>query len=272
MFKVFDCFPYFNERELLWLRLAELYDTVDKFIIVEANKTHTGNPKGWNYLEDRDLYKEFADKIIYVQVEDLPDYAPTEQQMWPAENWQRMCIVRGLPEGLSEYDKIIVSDVDEIPSVEFIEKYRKMMKVATATQELYYYNVNCKQNCLWHGSIMVPVLYLMEGHNCQTFRNIARSGHNATTDPAGWHYSWMPAKPERIRQKVNSIAESHYIKDKFGTDEELAAKMANQTDLWNRNDDYAKKQIVDLATMNKPRKLKEFLNKWPEFHYGEINF
>ena len=34
--KIVDCFPYFNEKELLELRINLLYDHVDKFIISET--------------------------------------------------------------------------------------------------------------------------------------------------------------------------------------------------------------------------------------------
>ena len=30
--KIYDCFPFYNELDLLELRLEELYDHVDKFL------------------------------------------------------------------------------------------------------------------------------------------------------------------------------------------------------------------------------------------------
>lgn len=41
---VYDCFTFFNEYELLELRLETLYNAVDYFVISESNKTHA------NYL------------------------------------------------------------------------------------------------------------------------------------------------------------------------------------------------------------------------------
>ena len=35
--KIFDCFTFYNEFDILELRLQELWDTVDTFIIAEAN-------------------------------------------------------------------------------------------------------------------------------------------------------------------------------------------------------------------------------------------
>jgi len=39
--KIYDCFSFFNELDLLEIRLQELYDHVDYFVISEANKTHS---------------------------------------------------------------------------------------------------------------------------------------------------------------------------------------------------------------------------------------
>jgi len=39
---VYDCFPFFNENDLLELRLNQHWNYVDKFIITEAGGTNTG--------------------------------------------------------------------------------------------------------------------------------------------------------------------------------------------------------------------------------------
>ena len=43
--KVYDCFPFLNEVELLQVRLHELDDVVDYFVIVENPLTQSGNEK-----------------------------------------------------------------------------------------------------------------------------------------------------------------------------------------------------------------------------------
>lgn len=63
-YKVFDCFTYFNEDQLLKLRLETLWNKVDYFVICEATKTHTGKDKGINFkIENFEKYKE---KIRYL--------------------------------------------------------------------------------------------------------------------------------------------------------------------------------------------------------------
>ena len=41
--KIIDSFIFFNELELLDIRLNILNDKVDKFILVESTVSHTGN-------------------------------------------------------------------------------------------------------------------------------------------------------------------------------------------------------------------------------------
>ena len=45
---IIDTFMFFNEKELLELRLKYLNSVVDCFVIVEANITHQGKEKQWN--------------------------------------------------------------------------------------------------------------------------------------------------------------------------------------------------------------------------------
>jgi beta-1,4-mannosyl-glycoprotein beta-1,4-N-acetylglucosaminyltransferase len=257
--KVFDCFKFLNEIELLELRLMELNDVVDHFVIVESNKTHTGNPKEF-ILENNELLKQYGDKIIYVKVTDLPTY--DSNNIWIPENFQRNCIMRGLVDKANPGDKIIVSDLDEIPNTEIIREHIDDPSFVSFNQNLYYYYVNCKQNCLWNGPIMANY---GEFESAQQLRDMGRSGYNSYRH-GGWHYSYMGG-PERIRYKVENIAESKLIIDNVGNVSDIESKMKSQNDLWGRTDDYARKEIVDISN-DKPRTLDKFLEKYPHFYYG----
>ena len=64
-----DAFPFFNEKELVELRVRYLNSLVDFFVIIEANITHQGKKKDWNFpkiLESN--LKEFSSKIQYHQL------------------------------------------------------------------------------------------------------------------------------------------------------------------------------------------------------------
>ena len=47
-----DAFTYFNEKELVELRLKYLNSIVDYFIVIESNITFTGKEKKWKFSSE----------------------------------------------------------------------------------------------------------------------------------------------------------------------------------------------------------------------------
>lgn len=262
--KIFDCFKFFNELELLDLRIMVLDDLVDHYVLVEANKSHTGKSKGFIFEQNKDMFSKYLHKIIHVKVNYLPDYS--RDDIWVAENYQRNCISRGLKDVAKPGDKIIISDADEIPNPDTIVKYIDSVKPVTMTQHLFYYYVNCIQRSPWWGSIMAT-----QGHyeTPQQLRDIARHrGYNAVPD-GGWHYSFMGGA-ERVKLKIENIAESHLIIDGAGSVEDIDRKMKAQTDLWNRTDYYAQKFLIDINLPGAaPKCINEFIKKYPIFFFNK---
>ena len=72
--QVVDCFPWFAPygEELLYLRVNLLKDHVDKFIIVESNKTHAGHPVERKFPEVARKLGLPIEKIIYIE-HDIPE-------------------------------------------------------------------------------------------------------------------------------------------------------------------------------------------------------
>jgi len=261
--KIFDCFKFFNELELLDLRLMVLSEFVDYFILVEADKTHTGKPKDFIFETNKDKFQPYLDKIIYIKVEDLPDYSIGD--IWKAENFQRNCITRGLSNAKTG-DKIIVSDIDEIPNPDVLKMHLSRPQPVTMEQYLFYYHVNCLQAQGWNGSIMATYGSF---ESPQQLRNIARGGFNSQPN-GGWHYSFMGGA-ERIKTKVENIAESHLIINGVGDIKQIQEKLNTQQDLWGRTEEYAKKELVDITTnLLAPKCIKEFIKKYPAFYNGTL--
>ena len=145
--KIYDCFSYWDEDLLLDLRLNILNNYVDYFVIVEGNKTWQNNSKKLKFNANN--YSKFKDKIIYVPVEDMPD----GNNPYLRENHQRNCISRGLVSA-NENDVIIISDLDEIPNLEKLNKFNKSMRFAVFKQLHFYYKFNLKSQIkpYWYGS------------------------------------------------------------------------------------------------------------------------
>ena len=132
---IVDAFTFFNEKELVELRVKYLNDIVDYFLIVEADFTHTGKKKKWNFPEIlNNNLKEFSNKIQYHQMKVDLEKAEAEQdpryrslngtlstagRSWKIENMQRN-FIKNACKKFSPNDVVIISDLDEIPSTEKI--------------------------------------------------------------------------------------------------------------------------------------------------------
>ena len=165
-------FSFFNELDLLEIRLHELNDVVDKFVIVEANKTHSGLEKPLWYLRYRSRYQDFWKKIIHIVVDDMP-MSPDEIQAaispqdrkwldtgyqlgdnWVRERYQRNAIMRGLID-CSPDDIIIIEDADEMVRPEILANIREtIVDGSNAVEQEFrtcYANWLCT-NMPWWGS------------------------------------------------------------------------------------------------------------------------
>ena len=70
--KVFDVFPFFNELDLLEIRLNVLDPYVDFFVLSEGTKDFQGSDKVLYYKENKDRFEKFNHKIIHNIVRILP--------------------------------------------------------------------------------------------------------------------------------------------------------------------------------------------------------
>jgi len=104
---IYDCFMFFNELDLLEVRLNELNDVVDKFIISECTRTFSNQPKELIFQKNIDRFKDFLHKIEYMVIDekDLPYF----DAAWTYENYQRDIMARALA-NCSPEDIIIISD------------------------------------------------------------------------------------------------------------------------------------------------------------------
>ena len=140
---IYDCFPFFNELDILEIRLNTLYDTVDYFVITEANKTHTGKRKAYVFEQNKDRFSKFLDKIIYIKVDDFPNFedskASDDGNKWMYENYQRDAIMKGLTNCKPD-DIVIISDCDEIPNPKAIRIYKR--GICSLLQLRFAFNYN----------------------------------------------------------------------------------------------------------------------------------
>ncbi|MEO6508402.1 MAG: hypothetical protein ABIO02_00460 [Patescibacteria group bacterium] len=258
--KIFDCFLFFNELELLELRLMTLSNVVDYFVLVEADTSFTGNAKSFIFENNKQLYKKYLDKIIYIKVDDTPVLDRTKD-VWAIESFQRNCITRGLVNAKPE-DRVIVSDVDEIPDPTKLMQVKDSNNPVTFNQYLFYYFVNCFGNRTWNGSIIIP--YMKMDTPSKT-RELARRGFNKIKN-GGWHYSYMGGI-DRVKLKFKSLSDAYTRIDLVGSDEDIMRKINSQKDLWDENRSHS---LIDISKEGyAPESIKQFIEKHPTFYFDK---
>lgn len=249
---IYDCIIFFNSIELLLLRLMTLYDTVDRFVVVESGMSHIREPKKYYYEENLELFNDFCDKIIYVKILEMPSDKPNEN-----EAYQRNCISQGI-ESASEEDYIMVSDEDEIPSAEAIKEGLGLDKFKIR-QKLFYYYVNCLQNQEWDGPVLMKKKFFTSGQLSRNTRN-----YEIPVVYGGWHYSFLGGV-ERIKLKLKSFSEQGVNTPDVNNDENIKRCLETGEDIFHRTDEWAKKKFISLEEVGH-KELKEWLVKYPEFY------
>lgn len=226
---VYDCFQFFNELDILKIRLNVLNPVVDRFVISEATETFSGLKKPLYYEENKEMFAEFADKIIHVTVEDTP-----EGDTHYRDTFQKNAVTRGLS-GCKDDDIVIFSDLDEIPNPDKIREILKDFRqdrIYHFAQRLFYCYLNMEEvsgNLLsyagefdgvehkkWIGTKMLSYKLLREQNLLLgELRFPERKEIGIRVEDGGWHFGYMGGHGQkdirkRVQEKVISAAHQEY--------------------------------------------------------------
>ena len=221
---IIDCFIFNNELDLLEVRLKILDSIVDKFVLVEADKTFTGEDKPLHFLENHERYERWNGKIVHVIVRDLFKDAP---EPWVNENFQRACVIRGLGNAGKD-DLIMVSDLDEIPNPDIFPL--SLDRPVALEQRFFYYNLDCEKRFPWFGTVIVPFSWF-ELHTAQELRDKRESWPRIAN--GGWHCSYF-GNLEFIISKIKGFAHQEFNKEQFLDPTTIEELIQNRRDLFGR--------------------------------------
>ena len=212
-----DCFPYFNEKELLELRIRTLEDYVDGFLITDANRTHRGEEKPFTCV---DTLKELGidDSKVQILHVELPSIEEAPDP-WLRERAQRDALSIGLYM-LPDDTVFVCSDCDEIVNPFKIEEIKKVVntsdKIVRPSMSMHYGRADRQlitpEGALfeWRSAFATTVGFAKEQSTLSSLRSSQDNLFLGERD-FGWHFSWMGDNVNR-RQKLRSIAE-YYIWD-----------------------------------------------------------
>lgn len=289
---IFDCFIFFNELDLLDIRLNVLDPVVDKFVLVEATHTHQGKLKPLYYSDNHERFKAFKDKIIHVVVDDVPTPSifgwlkpSTARGSWEMEIYQRNAIARGL-KGCKPGDTVIISDLDEVPNPKKITTFHNRPGIKVFHQKNFYYYLNCVSlSEEWYGSVMG---YYRDLNSPQGFRSVSKEMHargkkilenplfrlsRAIKNPllmkevtlvndGGWHFGYL-GSADHVIAKIEAFAHDEYNTNEFKNKEALQQKIKAGKDLFGRGLDYKFIELDDSFPdyiLENRDKLKHLIN------------
>lgn len=221
---VVDCFTFFNEIDVLKIRLATHSEFVDKFVIIEGKQTHSGLEKESNFLKSKDLFKEYLGKIEYYfidineKIPSFPSRGYPNTIDWIRENFQRNQLLEKCKDlGLQDNDIVINSDCDEIISSKEVENI-KNMEAYSVLQKHYAYKLNlfCGEDT---DGPKIGYWKIMKNKDWSSLRTI----REFPTIKGGWHFSFLYRDAFGVYNKFKSFAHNddnpdvkdpEYAKDK----------------------------------------------------------
>ncbi len=258
---IFDCIPFFNELDILKLRMEILDPYVDYFVLEESSVTFSGEGKEMIFAKNRQLFDKFKDKIRYVAVTDSPRSGVTTHER---DKYQKNQLIRALSDCKPE-DIIIFSDVDEIPNpdtlLQVIEHF-DAGKIYHLAQRMFYCFLNMEEisgNLLsitgefpgvekkqWLGTKVcnfgsLPpegIVYLREVSPTDV--------RSVRIADGGWHFGYMGGDGERdvakrIGVKVQAAAHQEYNNNRYLN--EAVDRLLCGEDIFGRNAQFKRVEI-----------------------------
>lgn len=217
----FDC-----EESLLEIKLNELGEVVDYFILVEGAFTFQNTSRSQCFpaiSRANPRIARWMHKIVYVY-----DQAPIAGFVyWEAEVYYRNLIgLAGLPRipALDEHDLVLITDVDELPTAAFLDvlKHHDGFRTPIAIHLRWsYYSYIWMNRASWKVNAIATVGELdrlVQNHtNRVRFDLLGSTSTSWSTGPdmiVGWHCSWcMPT--ESFLLKMAHFAHSELNAERF---------------------------------------------------------
>lgn len=266
--KIIDCFPYFNEKELLELRINLLYEHVDRFIICDADRTHSGKPKPFlckDTIIELNLPQSIQSKIHIIEV----SFPQKSSDPWVSDTWLRERMQRNAASQLIRDDDVCyIGDCDEIIDPKYIKYYASVARehpnnilrvplvFLTGKANLRVHDQNGNPRgwtapyfCMKHHLQKYTLSDIRESNSMSKsidFSDIFMT-ENGQVVESGWHFSWM-GDLERIKTKCRSFL--HH--DEFNVVENYSPSV-NSTDPLGRTDHILKDYPLHLL----PQKIFE---------------
>ena len=258
---IYSMTMFFNEYDLLDLKIKEESSYVDKIVVVESKWTHSGNPKPLNFPIDK--YKD-NNKILYLIIDDEMIYKDCKKgddgSFHSRADAERNYPLMTLP--INDYDILIVVDCDEIINGEniphIIEETRKH-GIVRIGMRLFFYNINVLQNQIEWNHPYAIIGKIAKHGNLGTFRSwTGQQGFKMSN--CGNHFAWLGGI-EKIKEKMKSYSHTEF--DTADINNSIQKRFENLEDIVGRSW-MPSLTIIDIDELY-PKTIRENLIKWNKY-------
>lgn len=225
---VIDAFPFCDELDMLEMRLGQMDEVVDHFVMIEVERTYRGDAKPLYYRDNKERFAKWNNKI-----HSISPYLGLAGS-WEFEVIQRNALldaIRGLAPELG--DTITFSDCDEIPNPEVVKAHTPELGLRNLRQYTFWYNYNQLFDYggrSWSRARIGTIKEMYE-RGPMHFRGGPQDdldAHFPAVDNGGWHGTYFGSSIERIRRKVNSFSHDDLVPFiNSRSDKQLAEDMHN---------------------------------------------
>jgi hypothetical protein len=186
--KVFDTFTFFNELDLLEIRLNILDEHVDHFVITESIETFSGKEKPLYFEFNKERFGKWKDKIIHNIVPKKDCNNAFERAFFQKESIKNVLALKAKDE-----DIVYFGDLDEIWKPQRVED-----KVLNLKQLNYCYYLNQRSSEEWVGTIVGKWKEIKKDT-----LSYWRANHTYEVDNGGWHFTNMGGV-DQIQKKLEA--------------------------------------------------------------------
>lgn len=198
-----------NEAKFIKLNLLESWDYVDKMIVCEYNKTHTGFPKPYYFESYLHMFtEEQKERIIYLKfdltgitIESRTDHNIIHMN----EKYMRGYFVKGI--NIKWNDIVFSVDADEIIFRSFYPKIINSFSLFHRAFKLNLHQFFYRPNYLWVDKDFIGPT-VCKGSYYLRFPSQWRYDGKLFPEKAGAHFSWQLTVDEMI-QKLKNYGHAH---------------------------------------------------------------
>lgn len=246
----YDLFMYSGEEDILDIRLNTLYEVIDYFLIFESRLGHTLIPKPLYFLEQKERFEKFKDKIIYINGNF--NYPNPFFNDWGA----RLALFSSIPNPKST-DIIHHSDNDEITDPEILKDIIKNLQEPVNIESQYYFY--CLDLYGRQSNDAIIMKYDWCNQPFYKYRD-GRNSPNIKRIKGGWHYSSVNT-PKNIINKWVNFCHASEIDNKYKNEEYIISQIKRKAGSWSEFAPNDELKLVSHDYPNLPKYLLQPENK-----------